>query len=106
MLRKVQKGIEHCYYQTLRDVLKVEGDKMMKVVANYWKVKFKLQEKRWFKHSIVLPEEKEIHITQCLCFLKVYQGGEVKKQETEVSQTKVDKTLEARIISEDRIGHN
>ena len=46
MLRKVQKGIEHCYYQTLRDVLKVEGDKMMKVVANYWKVKFKLQEIR------------------------------------------------------------
>ena len=46
MLRKVQKEIEHFYYQTRRDVLKVEGDKMMKVVANYWEVKFKLPEKR------------------------------------------------------------
>ena len=41
MLKKVQKrrGMEQFQYQTLRHVLKVEGDKMKKFVAKYWEVK-------------------------------------------------------------------
>ena len=41
MLRKVQKrrGMEHFQYQTLRDILKVEGDKMKEFVENYREVK-------------------------------------------------------------------
>ena len=48
MLNKVQKrrGMEHFYHQTLRDVLKVEGDRMKEFVAKYWEVKVLLQERR------------------------------------------------------------
>ena len=43
MLKKVEKrrGMEHFQYQTLRYVLKVEGDRMKEFVAKYREVKVK-----------------------------------------------------------------
>ena len=50
MLKKVQKrrGMEHFQYQTLKDVLKVEGDRIKEFVTKYQEVKVQTSRQKVF----------------------------------------------------------
>ena len=87
MLKKVQKrkGMEHFQYQELRDVLKVEGDRMKEFVAKYLEVKFQTSREKIVNTQYSSLKVKKVYIIQCLWALIAYQGEEVKKQEIEES---------------------